>query len=78
MHHTAVNLQKRLRHPRIAGFLYSSYTIPLYPFCCHCGRSLYLHGIRFLQLCPVIMRSLNKAVDCRHNIAYCFTVNFFL
>jgi len=78
MQHTAFNLQKRLGHPRIAGFLYSSYTVPLDLFCCHCGRSLYFRGIRFLQLCPVIMRNLNKADDCRHNIAYSFTVNLFL
>jgi hypothetical protein len=36
-------------------------------FCCNCRRSSYLLGIRFLQLCPVIERSLNKADNHRHS-----------
>ena len=52
-------------NPWIAGILYSSHIVALDLFCCHCGRSSYLRGIRFLQLCPVIQRSLNKADHCR-------------
>ena len=32
---------------------------------CRCRRCSYLSGIRFLQLCPVTQRSLNKADVCR-------------
>jgi hypothetical protein len=41
--------------------------VPLDLFCLHCRRCSYLHGIRFLQLCPVIERILNKADNCRRS-----------
>jgi hypothetical protein len=54
-----------LGHPRIAGILYSSHNVDLVLFCCRCGRSSYFRRIWFLQLCPVIERSLNKADHCK-------------
>jgi len=39
--------------------------MPLDLFCLHRRSSSYFRGIRVLQLCPVIERSLNKADDCR-------------
>ena len=41
--------------------------MPLDLFCLHDRRSSYLHGIRVLQLCPVVERSLNKADNCRRS-----------
>jgi len=43
-----------------------SHIVPFDLFCSHC-RSSYLRGIRFLQMCPVSERSLNKANQCRHS-----------
>jgi len=45
--------------------LYSSHIIALGLFCCHCRRRSYPSGIRLLQLCRVIQRSVNKADHCR-------------
>ena len=53
-----------LEYPRIAGILYSSHIIALDLFCCHCSTHSYPCGIRFLQLCPVIQRNINKADLC--------------
>jgi len=63
--HRAVNLLKSLAHPQIAGILYRSHIIALDLFCCHCTSCPYLHGVRFLQLCPVIQRSLRKSGLCK-------------
>jgi len=43
----------------MAGILYTSHIVALDLLCCHCRGRSYLSGIRFLQLCPVIQRSLN-------------------
>jgi hypothetical protein len=53
--------QKRLGQPSITGILYSSHFVTLDLFCCPHGRNPYFVGITFLQMCPVIERSLNKA-----------------
>ena len=63
--HRAVSSLKSLAHPQIAGILCRSHIIVLDLFCCHCKSSPYLHGIRFLQLCPVIKRSLRKSDLCK-------------
>jgi len=52
-------------HPRIAGVLYNSNIVALDLFCCHYRRCSYLSGIRLLQLCQVIQRSVSKADRCR-------------
>jgi len=57
--------KKCLKHSRIAEILYNSHIIPLDLFFLHRRRSSYLRGIRFLQLCPVIEKSLNRAYNCR-------------
>ena len=51
---------KHLGHHQISGILCSSPIVALDLFCCHCGRSSYHWGIWFLQLCPVMERSLYK------------------
>ena len=53
---------KHLGHPPVAGILYSSHIVPLDLFCCHCRGSRYLHGIRFLQLCPDIGVSILQTI----------------
>jgi len=52
-------------HPAIAGILYSCNIIALDPFCHHCIRLSYHNGFTYLQLCPVIHSSLNRADCCR-------------
>ena len=56
---------KHLGNSPIAVILYSVHIVALDLLCCHCRRS-HLHGIRFLQLCQVTKRSLNKADHCMH------------
>ena len=63
--HRAVNSLKSLAHPQIAGILCRSHIIALDLFCCHCKSIPYLRGITFLQLCPVIQRSLRKSDLCK-------------
>ena len=57
---------KHLGHPWIAGILYSTHIVALDLFFCHSRRHSYLSGIRLLQLCPVIQRSVNKVDHCMY------------
>ena len=66
MQHTAVNLVKMSWAPlNNRSFFYNRHIITLDLFCCHCRRSPYLRGIRVLQWCPDIRKSLNKADHCK-------------
>ena len=57
MQHTAVSLLKTSWEPS------SSWNfVPLDLFCFHCRRSWYIHGIRFLQLCPGIGVSILQTI----------------
>jgi len=67
MQHTAISLLKMSWVPSNSWNLYSSHIEPLDLTCCHCRRSSYLRGIRFLKLWPVKEKSLNKRDDCRHS-----------
>ena len=64
MQHTAVNLVKMSWALLNSWSFFSRHIIVLNVFCCH-RRSSYLCAIRFLQWCPIIKKSLNKADHCK-------------
>ena len=65
MQHTVIHRLKMSWAPSNSWNVYTKHIVALDLFCCCCRRCSYFSSIGLLQLCWVILRSVNKADHCR-------------